>query len=62
MWLLDILIMLIIENLSEIRAGKMTEQQALDEIAKADPRIIPYIKPYLIGKGFAEEEDDGIKL
>ncbi len=48
--------------LSEIRAGKMTEQQALDEIAKADPRIIPYIKPYLIGKGFAEEEDDGIKL
>ena len=48
--------------LSEIRAGKMTEQAALEEIAKADPRIIPYIKPYLIGKGFVNEEDDGIKL
>jgi len=48
--------------LSDIRAGKMTEQQALDEIAKADPRIIPFIKPYLIGKGFVNEEDDGIEL
>ena len=48
--------------LSDIRAGKMTEEQALNEIAKADPRIIPYIKPYLIGKGFAKEDKSDVKL
>lgn len=48
--------------LSDIRAGKMTEEQALNEIAKADPRIIPYIKPYLIGKGFAKEDKKEVVL